>query len=113
MTRNKAPTPPPTPKVEEKSSKAGAKIEEIFAKLDSEKKKEPVEKEEKKEKSSTPTSDVILSKILGKNIRHDNAPMTYEPMDEDMALPFDHVPPVIRDQTFNECKSLSFPFFLR
>ena len=84
--------------------KPGAKIEEIFAKLDEKKKLEAPEEKKEKPPTSTAPSDVILSKILGKNIRHDT-PMAYEPVDEDMALPFDHVAPADNDVTIDQLDS--------
>ena len=93
----------PGSKQEPKPSKPGAKIEEIFAKLDE---KKMVEEKKKKftsgpskdtpglldhnVKTETPAQDAILSKILGKPIRDD--PLVLGPDEPDLDLGFDTVP---------------------
>ena len=100
----KSPIKKETLATEPEKVKPGAKIDEIFAKLDEKKKLEAPEEKKEKPPTSTAPSDVILSKILGKNIRHDT-PMAYEPVDEDMALPFDHVAPADNDVTIDQLDS--------
>ena len=88
--------PPPPGNEMTKSPEKSTEIDEIWSENNLEDKKAEKLTEEDLKKDKSEASDVILSKILGKNIRHD-APMAYEPMDEDMALPFDHVAPAEND----------------